>query len=94
MNLGSSRESFRGSSREGRQLSEDLDATYSFIFTDYDQDPRVLRGSYEGLKSPKKVRNKKKTLKHGKMSVLLQGSCEVRTEIPPIASFSQSMTRI
>jgi len=36
-------------------LSEDLDATYGFIFAENDQDPRVLSGSYEGLKSPKKV---------------------------------------
>ena len=36
-------------------LSEDLDTTYSLIFADYDQDLRVLSGSYEGLKSPKKV---------------------------------------
>ena len=36
-------------------LSEDADATCSFNFTEYDQDLRVLRGCYEGLKSPKKV---------------------------------------
>ncbi len=40
----------------GFSLSEDVDATPSFILTEYDLDPRVLRGCYEGLKSPKKVR--------------------------------------
>ena len=39
----------------GFSLSEDVDATPGFIFTEYDQKLRVLRGCYEGLKSPKKV---------------------------------------
>ncbi len=39
-------------------LSEDLDITYGFIFTEYDLDLRVLSGSYEGSKSPKKVGRK------------------------------------
>ena len=37
-------------------LSEDVDTTYSFIFTEHDQNLRVLRGCYEGLKPPNKVR--------------------------------------
>ncbi len=37
-------------------LSEDLATTYNFILTEYDQDPRVPRGRYEGLKSPNEVR--------------------------------------
>ena len=39
----------------GFSLSEDVDTTPSFILTEYDLDLRVLRGCYEGLKSPKKV---------------------------------------
>ena len=39
----------------GFSLSEDVDATPSFIFTAYDLDLRLLDSSYEGLKSPKKV---------------------------------------
>ena len=39
----------------GFSLSEDVATTCSFIFTEYDQDPKVLSSSYEGLKSPKKV---------------------------------------
>ncbi len=39
----------------GVSLSEDVDTIPSFIFTEYDQNPRVLRGCYEGLKSPKEV---------------------------------------
>ena len=39
----------------GISLSEDVDTTYSSIFAEYDQNLRVLRGCYEGLKSPKKV---------------------------------------
>ncbi len=41
----------------GISLSEDVDATYGFIFTEYDQNLRVLRGCYEGVESPKKVGN-------------------------------------
>ncbi len=40
----------------GFSLSEDIDTTPGFILTEYDQNLRVLSGSYEGLKSPKKVR--------------------------------------
>ena len=36
-------------------LSRDVDTTPGFILTEYDLDLRVLRGCYEGLKSPKKV---------------------------------------
>ncbi len=39
----------------GFSLSEDVDATPVVTLTEYDLDPRVLRGCYEGLKSPKKV---------------------------------------
>ena len=39
----------------GLSSSEDVATTYSFIFTEYDQDPKVLSSSYEGLKPPKKV---------------------------------------
>ena len=42
----------------GFSLSEDVDTTPSFILTEYDLDLRVLRGCYEGLKSPKKVEKK------------------------------------
>ncbi len=41
----------------GFSLSEDVDTTPGFIFTEYDLDLRVLRGCYEGLKTPKKVTN-------------------------------------
>ncbi len=47
----------------GFSLSEDVDTTPSFILTEYDLDPRVLRGCYEGLKSPKKVITIDKTSK-------------------------------
>ena len=39
----------------GFSLSEDLDTTPSFVFTEYDQDPKVLSSSCEGLKPPNKV---------------------------------------
>ena len=39
----------------GFSLSEDVDTTPSFILTEYDLDLRVLRGCYEGLKSPNKA---------------------------------------
>ncbi len=39
----------------GISLSEDVDTTYSFIFTEYDQNLRLLRGCYEGSKPPKEV---------------------------------------
>ena len=42
----------------GLWLSEDLDTTYSFIFTEYDQDLRALGGGYEGRKSPQEDLNK------------------------------------
>ena len=45
-------------------LSEDLDTTPSFILSECDQDLRVLRNSYEGLKSPKKVRQISKLTGH------------------------------
>ena len=37
-------------------LSEDVDTTPSVILTEYDLDLRLLRGCYEGLRSPKKVK--------------------------------------
>ncbi len=41
----------------GTSLGEDVDATHSFILIEYDQNPRVLRGCYEGLKFPRKSVN-------------------------------------
>ena len=43
---------------QGVSLSEDVDTTYSFIFTECDQNLRALRGCYEGLKPPKTIGTK------------------------------------
>ncbi len=42
----------------GFSLSEVIDATPSFILTEYGPDPWVLRGCYKGPNSSKKVRKK------------------------------------
>ena len=42
----------------GISLSEDVDTTPSFIFAEYDQDLRVLRGCYKASKSRNNVEKK------------------------------------
>ncbi len=57
----------------GFSLSEDVATTCSFIFTEYDQDPKVLSSSYEGLKSPKEV---------GKIDLVQKNRKSMRLDAP------------
>ncbi len=53
--IGGSRRAISGSTL-WQWAATGVDTTPSFILAEYDLDPKGLRGCYEGLKSPKKVR--------------------------------------
>jgi len=63
----------------GISLSEDVDATYGFIFTEYDQNLRVLRGCHEGSKSPKKVVKRSPSTSASTFSFITQLSFQLQS---------------